>query len=65
MSERVWMAIPNALQRPLYKVSRDPLTLAPGKETSRCEHSRMTYWSYENRLPGPIELGGGLKNLLC
>ncbi|KAI9743131.1 MAG: hypothetical protein M1818_003426 [Claussenomyces sp. TS43310] len=43
--------------RPLKKVGRDPLALAPSKNMTSTDGD-FVYWPYENRIPGPPELGG-------
>lgn len=43
--------------RPLKKVRRDPLVLAPRKAPISAD-SDLVYWPYENRFLSPAELGG-------
>ncbi|KAK5997677.1 Gibberellin cluster GA4 desaturase [Cladobotryum mycophilum] len=47
-----------SIWRPLKKVERDPLTLAPRREHSAATDGEMVYWRYENKVPGPEELSG-------
>lgn len=46
-----------SIWRPLKKVGRDPLTLAPRRESASCD-GEMVYWPYLNKIPGSAELGG-------
>jgi hypothetical protein len=46
-----------SIWRPLKKVERDPITLAPRRESGSCD-GEMVYWPYLNRIPGHAELGG-------
>lgn len=46
-----------SIWRPISKVGRDPLTLAPRKE-SPTTSGNMIYWPYENKTPGHANLGG-------
>lgn len=43
--------------RPLKKVGRDPLALAPTKNL-KTTNDDLVYWPYENKIPGASELGG-------
>jgi hypothetical protein len=43
--------------RPLKKVERDPLALAPWKSTIDT-NGDLVFWPYTNKIPGPPELGG-------
>lgn len=43
--------------RPLQKVERDPLALAPWKSTIDT-NGDLVFWPYTNRIPGQPELGG-------
>ncbi|KID74326.1 Gibberellin cluster GA4 desaturase [Metarhizium brunneum] len=47
-----------SIWRPLKKVARDPLTFSPRKETPASADGDTVHWRYENRVPGPPELGG-------
>ncbi|RFU29637.1 hypothetical protein B7463_g6718, partial [Scytalidium lignicola] len=48
-----------SIWRPLTKVERDPIALAPRMNSAiGCDDSDFVYWNYENRIPGPQELGG-------
>jgi hypothetical protein len=47
-----------SIWRPLKKVGRDPLTFSPRKETLVTADTEMVHWQYENKVPGPSELGG-------
>jgi hypothetical protein len=42
--------------RPLQKVGRDPLALAPWKPATA--NDDLVYWPYENKIPGCTDLGG-------
>jgi hypothetical protein len=46
-----------SIWRPVKKVGRDPITLAPRRESETYDNE-MVYWPYLNRIPGPAELGG-------
>ena len=46
-----------SIWRPLNKVGRDPLTLAPRGKTT-IPNGDFVYWPYENRIPGPADLNG-------
>ncbi|KAG8406468.1 hypothetical protein J3458_021300 [Metarhizium acridum] len=47
-----------SIWRPLKKVARDPLTFSPRKEMPVSADCGMVHWQYENKVPGPPELGG-------
>ncbi|KAI9838970.1 MAG: hypothetical protein M1819_004178 [Sarea resinae] len=46
-----------SIWRPLKKVVRDPLALAPSKNITSIDGD-LVYWPYENKIPGPPELDG-------
>lgn len=47
-----------SIWRPLKKVGRDPITLAPRKREVKTIGGEKVYWPYMNRYPGADELGG-------
>jgi hypothetical protein len=46
-----------SIWRPIKKVGRDPLALAPTKNVNTT-NGDLVYWPYENKIPGDPELGG-------
>ena len=46
-----------SIWRPLKKIGRDPLALAPRRLFTSTDGG-LVYWPYENKIPGPPELGG-------
>ncbi|KHO00462.1 GA4 desaturase [Metarhizium album ARSEF 1941] len=47
-----------SIWRPLRTVARDPLTFSPRREVPASAVGNMVHWQYENKVPGPPELGG-------
>jgi hypothetical protein len=47
----------HSIWRPLMKIGRDPLALAPRRGSFSAD-TDFVYWPYENKIPGKAELGG-------